>query len=89
MQAGSSIKPEIFSPENVHAVFSIQTVKICARLLCGVAKTSAVGVLFFCFLPEFSSVKIVWRLWTTLHQSVSAKKKKTEVRLRDGHVEHV
>ena len=31
-----------YSPANVHAVFSIQTVKNCTRLLCDIAKTSPV-----------------------------------------------
>ena len=44
VQAGSRKHKQLFSPENVHAIFSIQTVKICARLLCAaIAKTSPVG----------------------------------------------
>ena len=65
------------SPANVHTVFSIQTAKFCARLLCALAKTSPVarggggGV-----LSDFSSVKIFWQMWPTLDQTFSAKKKK-------------
>ena len=40
-----------YSPSNVNAVFSIQTVKFCTRLLCVIAKTSLVGFLFiFCLI---------------------------------------
>ena len=52
VQAGSCKKPEIYSPANVHAFFSIQTVKLCTRLLCAVAKTSP-AFFYVCFLPDF------------------------------------
>ena len=54
--------------------FSIHTVKFCTRLLCALAKTSI--VFCFCFLPGFSPVKIFRKMWTTLAQIFSAKKKK-------------
>ena len=43
------LKAKHYLLANVHAVLSIQTVKLCARLLCAVAKTSPV-VLFFCLI---------------------------------------
>ena len=46
-QAGSSKKPELYSPANVPAVFPIQTVRFFTRLLCAVAKTSPVVFVFF------------------------------------------
>ena len=39
------------------------------------------------FLHDFSSVDIIWEIWTPLDQIHSGQK--TEVRPRDGHVEHV
>ena len=53
VQAGSSEKTQMYSPANARAVVSIQTVKICPRLLCALAKTSTDGFLFFL---DFSSV---------------------------------
>ena len=73
------------------AVFSIQTVKFCARLLCALAKTSPMFFLFCFFLPDFSSAKKNRRKWTTLAHFFSAKKirNKTRVGPRDGHVTRV
>ena len=33
----------MYSPVNVHAVFSIHTMNICTRFLCAVGKTSTAG----------------------------------------------
>ena len=35
------------TPQNVHVVFSTQTMKLCTRFLCAIAKTSP-SLLFFC-----------------------------------------
>ena len=47
----------------------------------------------FCFLSDFSSVKIFRGMGATLDQTISAKKKigekKQGVRPRDGHLERV
>ena len=40
VQAGSRKKKEIYSLAKVHAIFSIQTVKLCTRLPCAIAKAS-------------------------------------------------
>ena len=46
-------KPKMHYPANVHAVFSIQTMKFCTRPLCVLAKTSRDVCVFF--LPDSSS----------------------------------
>ena len=79
--------PKCIPWANVHAVFSIRTVKICA-CLCAIAKTSLTCL--FCFFLDDFSTKFLENVAHLLDQKISAKKKrKTEVRPRDGHVEHV
>ena len=72
LQAGSRKKSQKYSPANVHAIFLIQTVNFCTRLLCAIAKTSPV-VPFF--LSDFSSVKGFRKMWPTLDKHISARKK--------------
>ena len=50
----STLKKKKYFPENVLAVFSIQAMKFCTRLVCALAKTS----LEFLFSPDFSSLDI-------------------------------
>ena len=42
-----TLKPQIYSPANVYAVFFIQTMTFCTCLLCALAKTSHVFFFFF------------------------------------------
>ena len=67
----------MYSPADVHAVYSSQTVKFCKRLLCALAKTSPDD---FLFLQDFSSVEISQKMWTTLAQLFSAKTKSKKIR---------
>ena len=86
-QAGSRTEIiYIYSPANVHAVFSIHTVQFCTRLF-SVSLRRPHSLVVFCFFSsDFWSVKIFWRMWPTLEQQFSSKKrKKKEVRARGGH----
>ena len=69
------LRPQMYSPANVRAFFSVQSVNF-ARLLCALAKTSPVFFLVFMFLPEFSSVKILRKMWATLWPDFFREKKR-------------
>ena len=71
---GSGVARDGTYPANVHAVFSIQTVKTSTAFLCAVAKTSPVGGRsYFCLI--FRQLGF-WKIWTTLYQNISAKETK-------------
>ena len=76
IQAGSRKKTQIYSPANIHAVFSVYMVEICTRLLGALAKTPPVVCVcvcvFFCF-PDFCVSSFFLEKWITLAQILSSK----------------
>ena len=71
-----TLKKTTIFPGECPRVFSIQTVKVCTRLLCALAKTSPDVFWFVSFSPDFSSVKIFRKMWTTLTQFFRRKKRR-------------
>ena len=88
-----------YSPANIHAIYSVQTVKLCTRLLCAVAETSPVVIflVLFCFLPDFLSVHIFGKSRPPETKNFRREKKHThnqtskqpDVRPRDGNLKLV
>ena len=90
VQAGLSNTTEIYSPAKV---FSSQTELIRPWNFAHTSSMSAYVTwpnnVFFC-LRDFSSVKIIWEVWTSLGQICSlGKKRKRPGQASDGHIEHV
>ena len=70
---------KIIPRPKVHGVFfSSQTAIFCTRLLTALTKTWP-NVLFL-LLQDFSSVKIIWQILTSLDQIFSAKKREENPR---------
>ena len=95
LQAGSRQTTELYkySPANVHAVFFIQTVNFCTRLVRALAKTSPVGGFFFFFFSclVFRQSRFFGKIWTTFDQTFSAipPPPLPEVGPPDGYMEQV
>ena len=62
-------------------IFWIQTMKFCTRLLCALAKTSPDGLFV---LPDFLSVKIFRKMWSTLAPQVFWRKERKRETLRES-----
>ena len=66
----------MFSPANVHAIISTQTVQFCSPRVFYVPMRRHQLSFCFCFLSDFSSVKIFRKMGPTLDQTILSKKSK-------------
>ena len=86
--AGSSIKPQIPSEFNVHAVFERKSLQVdpeflhtCLMCLCRAFYKSFLRSFFVCFWPD---------IWVFVFPKFPAKRKeKQSQKARQGHVKHV